>query len=224
MAATEKHCECHNAGVDAGAQSEVTFQAPAPARVATIGRHLGTGSPRSTLQSKDHHHGSSRRNLAASSPAPKKIWYAPNKTQAYGDEERAAVAHCLAEHCWLGGDGGPCVAEFERRICELFGKALGVFVNSGSSANELGAQILAMHLGLKEGDEIITPAITFSTTVAPWERLSRDRTVGVKIIFVDAAPGRYVPSLAGVMAAVTPRTRVLMLPNLIGEKPDWAGL
>ena len=52
MAATEKHCECHNAGVDAGAQSEVTFQAPAPARVATIGRHLGTGSPPSTLQSK----------------------------------------------------------------------------------------------------------------------------------------------------------------------------
>lgn len=153
-----------------------------------------------------------------------KIWYAPHRQQAYGEREIQAVQKCLREHCWLGGDGGPCVANFEARVCALFGKKHGIFVNSGSSANELAAQILAQRMNLQPGDQVVTPALTFSTTVAPWERLSNDRTVGVQLVFCDVAPGCYVPSVGQVLACVTARTRIITLPNLIGEKPDWAAL
>lgn len=153
-----------------------------------------------------------------------KVWYAPNRRQAYGDEEIAAVVAALRETCWLSGDGGPAVAEFEQRIAALFGKKHAVFVNSGSSANELAALIMHAKNPLKPGDEVITPALTFSTTVAPWERLSRTIGCELQLKFVDVAPGRYVPSVAQVMAAVTPKTRIVALPNLIGEKPDWVEL
>lgn len=153
-----------------------------------------------------------------------KVWYAPNRHQAFGEREIEAVSKALRDDGWLGGDGGPCVAEFERRIGMLFGKKHAVFVNSGSSANELAAQVLAAHLKLGPGDEVITPALTFSTTVAPWERLSRDRFVDLKIVFCDVGEGRYVPEASDVLALVTSRTKVICVPNLIGEKPDWQAI
>lgn len=90
----------------------------------------------------------------------KKIWYAPYMKQAYGDEEIKAVLDCL-EDGWLAP--GPRTSEFEKKVSELFGKKYGVMVNSGSSANLLALA----SIGLKEGDEVITPACTFATTVAP---------------------------------------------------------
>jgi CDP-6-deoxy-D-xylo-4-hexulose-3-dehydrase len=58
---------------------------------------------------------------------------------------------------------GPHVAEFEKRVAALFAKRHGIMVNSGSSANYLAVEIS----GLKKGSEVITPALTFSTTIAP---------------------------------------------------------
>jgi len=153
-----------------------------------------------------------------------KVWYAPNRHQAFGAEEIDAVSAALRDDGWLGGDGGPCVASFEKRTAALFGKAHSVFVNSGSSANELAAQVLCHSLKLGEGDEVITPALTFSTTVAPWERLARDRYVGLALVFCDVGAGRYVPDAVEVLRHVTPKTRVICLPNLIGEKPDWQAI
>ena len=58
---------------------------------------------------------------------------------------------------------GEKVCEFERRVAEYMGKAHGVMVNSGSSA-----LMVAMRLAnLPLGSEVITPVLTFSTTVAP---------------------------------------------------------
>jgi len=142
---------------------------------------------------------------------PRKVWYAPHKFQAYGEEEIQAVVSCLRDG-WLAP--GPRTEEFERRVAKLFGKKCAVMVNSGSSANIIG--FCAM--GLKPGDEVVTPACTFSTVVAPMEQL------GLKPVFVDVEVGRYVPTVEAVLAAITPKTKCLMLPNLIGSKPDWAEL
>ena len=73
-------------------------------------------------------------------------------------------------------------------------------------------------LGLERGTEVVTPACTFSTVVAPLEQL------GLKPVFVDVEVGRYVPSVEAILGAITPRTGCLMLPNLIGSKPDWTEL
>src|SRR5438128_934181 len=87
-------------------------------------------------------------------------------------------------------------------------------VNSGSSANTLALLIA----GLKSGDEVITPACTFSTTVAPLVQL------GLVPIFCDVELGSYVPSVKQIIEKVSPRTKALFIPNLIGSKTDWQGL
>ena len=63
---------------------------------------------------------------------PKKVWYAPNKFESYGEEEIKAVEECLRDG-WLAGFGKRSI-EFEKRTASLFGKKIGLFVNSGSSA------------------------------------------------------------------------------------------
>lgn len=110
--------------------------------------------------------------------------------------------------------GGPTVETFEAGIAALFGKRHGVMVNSGSSANLLALAAL----DLPRGSEVITPALTFSTTVAPLIQH------GFVPAFVDVEPDTYVIDAAQVEDMVGPKTRAMMIPNLIGNLPDWAAL
>jgi len=142
----------------------------------------------------------------------KKVWYAPNQLEAYGEEEIKAVEQCLREG-WLAGFG-PRSIEFEKKIAKEFGKKYGVFVNSGSSACLLAIAAL----NLPKGSKIITPALTFSTTLAPIIQL------GYKPIFIDSNPTSYVPNVKDIIAAIEDDTRAIMIPNLIGNKPDWKHL
>ena len=141
----------------------------------------------------------------------KKIWYAPNKLEAYGEEEIKAVEQCLRDG-WLAGFG-PRSIEFEKKIAKEFGKKYGVFVNSGSSACLLALAAL----NLPKGSKVITPALTFSTTLAPIIQL------GYRPVFVDSDLTSYVPNVADIIAAVKGYSKVsaIMIPNLIGNKPDW---
>jgi CDP-6-deoxy-D-xylo-4-hexulose-3-dehydrase len=142
----------------------------------------------------------------------KKIWYAPNKFESYGEEEIKAVEQCLRDG-WIAGFG-PRSIEFEKKIAKIFGKKYGVFVNSGSSA----CLLAIASLDLEEGSEIITPACTFSTTVAPIIQL------GFKPIFCDVELNTYVASTEDIISLITEKTKVIMLPNLIGNKPNWKKL
>lgn len=144
---------------------------------------------------------------------PYRITYAPHRHEAFGEREIEAVAECLRDG-WLAGNG-PRTREFEQRVATYFGKRHGIFVNSGSSALELVARVI----GLKPGDRVVTPALTFNTSPAPFCRVP-----GVTIDFVDVQEGGLVPSVEAVMAAVGPHTRVILLPNLVGVKPDWPAL
>jgi len=140
----------------------------------------------------------------------KKIWYAPNQKEAYGQAEIDAVVDSLNDG-WLAGFG-PRTIEFERKVSALFSKKHGLFVNSGSSAIILGLNAL----NLQPGDEVVTPACTFSTTVAPIIQC------GLTPIFCDVEIGTYVPTPLQVCSKITNKTKIILIPNLVGSKPDWA--
>ena len=139
----------------------------------------------------------------------KKVWYAPNQFESYGEEEIKAVEACLRDG-WLAGFG-PKSIEFEEKIAKEFGKKYGVFVNSGSSACLLAIAAL----NLPKGSKIITPALTFSTTLAPIIQL------GYQPVFVDSDLTTYVPNVKDIIAQITDEVKAIMVPNLIGNKPDW---
>ena len=142
----------------------------------------------------------------------KKVWYAPNKFESYGEEEIRAVEECLRDG-WLAGFGDR-TTEFERRVSAIFGKKHGLFVNSGSSAILLGL----CALDLPKGSEVVTPACGFSTTVAPLVQL------GLKPVFCDVGLNTYVPTVDDLKRVVTANTKCLLLPNLIGNVPDWPAI
>ena len=139
----------------------------------------------------------------------RKVWYAPNKFESYGEEEIKAVEECLRDG-WLAGFG-PRSIEFEEKIAKRFGKKYGVFVNSGSSACLLALAAL----DLPKGSKVITPACTFSTTLAPIIQL------GYEPVFCDVGLTSYVPTVADILALITDDVKAIMVPNLIGNKPNW---
>lgn len=139
----------------------------------------------------------------------KKIWYAPHKFESYGEEEIQAVIDSLRDG-WLAGFG-PRTVEFEEKIAKEFGKKYGIFVNSGSSACLLALAAL----DLPKGSKVITPALTFSTTLAPIIQL------GFEPVFIDSNLTSYVPTIEDIINAITDDVKAIMVPNLIGNKPDW---
>jgi CDP-6-deoxy-D-xylo-4-hexulose-3-dehydrase len=106
---------------------------------------------------------------------------------------------------------GRNVREFEQRIAALFGKGRGVMCNSGSSALYLAVELLA----LRSGDEVITSPVTFSTDIAPLVR------AGLVPVFVDVEPDTYNVDVDAIEPMIGPRARAVLIPNLIGNVPDW---
>jgi CDP-4-dehydro-6-deoxyglucose reductase, E1 len=139
--------------------------------------------------------------------AAKRILYAE---AVYDEREINAVLNVLRDrrHELING---PAVRELERKVASLFGKKMGVMVNSGSSANLLAVS----SLGLAAGSEVITPALTFSTTVAPLIQC------GLVPVFVDVEPDSYVVDVGQIEEMIGPKTQALMIPNLIGNLPEW---
>ena len=131
----------------------------------------------------------------------------PYGRTVHGEEEIAAVVNVLRTSTQMGKH----VREMEEKIAASFQKQSGIMVNSGSSANYLAIEIL----DLPEGSEVITPVLTFSTTVAP---LVRNKLVPV---FIDVEPGTYNIDAKKVESMITPKTKAMMIPNLLGNLPDW---
>ena len=87
-------------------------------------------------------------------------------------------------------------------------------VNSGSSANLLAVELLQ----LPKGSEVITPIVTFTTTVAPLVQK------GLKPVFVDAIMGSYLLNIDQVESVITKKTKAIMVPLLLGNVPDMERL
>jgi CDP-6-deoxy-D-xylo-4-hexulose-3-dehydrase len=135
------------------------------------------------------------------------IWYAPNTTDAFGKPEIAAVTASLKSG-WL--TLGKIAKQFEYRVAGLFGKKLGLFVNSGSSANLLALEIMKF----PKGSEVITPACNFNTTVAPIVQ------AGLVPVFIDVGLGTYTFDVAALEKAISKKTVAVMAPHLIGNFID----
>jgi CDP-6-deoxy-D-xylo-4-hexulose-3-dehydrase len=130
----------------------------------------------------------------------------PYGFSVHGKEEINAVVKVLKGNTAIGDQ----TKEFEQKVAKMFGKKYGVMVNSGSSANLLAFEIL----DLPKGSEIITPILTFSTTVAPIVQK------GLVPVFVDIEPHTYIADINQVEKAITKKTRALMIPSLMGNIPN----
>lgn len=128
----------------------------------------------------------------------------------YDDEEISAVVEVLRTQR-LSLMSSTQVKNFESRVATLFGNKHGVMVNSGSSANLLAIK----SLNLKPGSEVITPCLTFSTTVAPIVQS------GLVPNFVDVKKTTFCIDEDLIEKQITANTSAIMVPNLLGNIPDW---
>lgn len=114
---------------------------------------------------------------------------------------------------WL--TAGRFADEFESRIAGWLGGTEGILVNSGSSANLLAISALTSHLlgerRLRPGDEVITVAAGFPTTLNP---ILQNQLVPV---FVDVELGTYVPTFETIAAAVGPKTRAIFIAHTLAN-------
>lgn len=131
----------------------------------------------------------------------------PYASTVHGEEEIAAVVHVLRTSTQMGKH----VSEMEQKVAALFAKKQGIMVNSGSSANYLAVEIL----DLPPQSEVITPVLTFSTTVAP---IIKNQLIPV---FVDVEPDTFNIDVNQIEELITPHTKAMLIPNLLGNLPDW---
>jgi CDP-6-deoxy-D-xylo-4-hexulose-3-dehydrase len=133
--------------------------------------------------------------------------HVPYGMTVHGEEEIAAVVSVLRSSTQMGKH----VREMEQKVSNLFAKKHGIMVNSGSSANYLAVEIA----NLPEGSEVITPILTFSTTVAP---LVKSKLIPA---FVDVEPTTFNIDADQIEAMITDKTKAVMIPNLLGNLPNW---
>lgn len=134
----------------------------------------------------------------------------PYGMTVHGQEEIDAVIRVLKTSTQMGLH----VSELEDRIAKLFSKKHGLMLNSGSSALYLGIEVL----DLPKGSDVITPVLTFSTTVSS---LIKN---GLVPNFVDIVPETFLIDIDKIESAITPNTKAMSIPNLLGNIPDWERL
>ena len=137
----------------------------------------------------------------------KKIFYG---RAIYNQKEINAVNSVLRKASLTLIDGKH-VKKLERVVAKIFGKKYGLMVNSGSSANLLALS----SLNLKKGSEVITPTLTFSTTVAPIYQL------GLIAKFVGVLDNKFIADPEQIKSAINKNTSAIMIPNLLGNVADW---
>ena len=117
---------------------------------------------------------------------------------------------------------GRYAEQFEKSFAKVMGMKHAMLCNSGSSANLLAVTALtSSRLGkraLKEGDEVITAAAGFPTTVNP---ILQNRLVPV---FVDIELGTYDSSVEKIEAAIGPKTKAIVMAHTLGNPFDLEGV
>ena len=133
----------------------------------------------------------------------KKIYYGK---AVYDSKEINAVIKVLKNNS-LSLVDGVNVKALEKIVSRIFGKRYGLMVNSGSSANLLALA----SFNFKRGSEIITPNLTFSTTIAPIYQL------GLKPHFIGVEKNKFVADCSQIEKCINNKTVAIMIPNLIGN-------
>ncbi|EGX60542.1 lipopolysaccharide biosynthesis protein RfbH [Streptomyces zinciresistens K42] len=128
------------------------------------------------------------------------------------EEDRIALVEAALE---LRIAAGVRTRKFESEFARYFRRRKAHMVNSGSSANLLAVTALTspklQDARLRPGDEAITVGAGFPTTINPLVQN------GLKPVFVDIELGTYNASLEQIEAAITPRTRLIMIAHALGN-------
>ncbi len=136
----------------------------------------------------------------------------------FGTEEIfAATQQMLSTQVTMGKK----VKAFEQQYCDAFGFTHANMNNSGSSANLLAVAAMCNPVTkdrLKAGDEVIVPALSWATTV--WPIIQH----GLVPVIVDCDPKTFNFDLNKLAAAITPKTRAIMLVHVYGNPADMDGV
>ena len=135
-------------------------------------------------------------------------------SRTWDEAELLAIAEVIESDIFTMGKK---VAEYEADFSKAVGSQYTVMVNSGSSANLLmiAALFFAKTPYLNRGDEIIVPAVSWSTTYFPLQQY------GLKVKFVDIDRDTLNIDLDQLRAAVTKNTKAILLVNLLGNSNDF---
>ncbi len=144
--------------------------------------------------------------------------FIPNETmipvtgKVFGEPELHAATKASLDF-WL--TSGPYTAEFEKRFAKIIGMRHSFMVNSGSSANLLALTSLTSPMlrdrALRPGDEVITVAAGFPTTVTP---ILQNNLVPV---YVDVDLETYVANDDALVSAIGPKTKAIMMAHTLGN-------
>jgi CDP-6-deoxy-D-xylo-4-hexulose-3-dehydrase len=128
----------------------------------------------------------------------------------WGPEENEAIHRTIERGRFTMGEQ---VATFEREFAAYFGIKHGVMVNSGSSANlvAVAALFYKRDRPLQRGDEVIVPAISWSTTYHPLQQY------GLKLRFIDVELDTLNIDVSKLKHALTPRTRAIVVASILGN-------
>lgn len=136
----------------------------------------------------------------------------PVTGKVFGKDELKAATKASLDF-WL--TSGPYTEEFESRFAKVVGMRQAFMVNSGSSANLLALSSLTSRAhgdrALKPGDEVITVAAGFPTTVTPILQN------GLVPVYVDVDPATYVAIDEQIQAAISSRTKAIMMAHTLGN-------
>jgi len=137
-------------------------------------------------------------------------------SSTWDEKEYSAIQRVIDSDMFTMGKE---VAQYEKDFAEFFGSKYALMVSSGSTANLLMIASLFFtkneSLKLKRGDEVIVPAVSWSTTYFPLQQY------GLKVKFVDIDINTLNIDLEKLEAAITEDTRAILSVNLLGNPNDF---
>lgn len=138
----------------------------------------------------------------------------PLATSTWDEKELAAIQSVIDRDMYTMGES---VKQFEEDFCQFLDKKYCVMVSSGSTANLIATAALfyTKEPKLKRGDEVIVPAVSWSTTYYPLYQY------GLKLKFVDIDIETLNYDLTALESAITDKTKMIMAVNLLGNPNDF---
>lgn len=138
-------------------------------------------------------------------------------TNTWDDDEISAIMDLIDKRQFSMGDG---VKKYEQEFAKFFGSKYAVMTSSGSTANLLMIAALFFTKNPKyrlcRGDEVIVPAVSWSTTYFPLQQY------GLKVKFIDIDPDTLNLNLTDLEKAITDNTRAIFAVNLLGNPNNFS--
>ena len=144
----------------------------------------------------------------------KSKFFYPLAHQSWDDTEHKAIINQLYSGRLTMGEN---VAKFEKQFANYFGSRFAVMVNSGSSANLLivAALTVLKKYDFKKGDEVIVPALGWSTSYSPFNQY------GIKLRFVDVDESSLNINENLIERAITNKTKAILAINILGNPVNF---